>query len=208
MAVAVGDIFLLSYRGDIFSQRIIFTQTFRVTSGSTTGTWVEDSSELAEQFDIGESEADLTEAYLDCIAQNYTMREIRAQFIAPFRRPYGADFVTLSGTSGADASQQIVTAPITLVTNDIGRDQIAVKHIGPIDNAFMSVGAPTLLAQSRLIALAEALLEEREVTLLTGTFTFVPVVYHRATGQNDPLIAYRISDRLGTERRRILRIGE
>lgn len=208
MPAAVGDIWLISFVGAAFNQRIMFTHTMRVTAGTSAEPNVVISQAFVDSFKVGNANHDLVNAYLDCLGTSYVLDRVRCQVIHPFRQVYSEAILNQVATGVGVALETITTTPITLVTNDVGRDQIAVKHVGPTPNGGVAGSAPTASQIIRLDALALELLEPRNFTAEADVIQLDPVIFHRGTGQWDQVVDYRISDRAGTERRRILRVGE
>lgn len=209
MAITVGDILLVSFRGTIFSQRVILTQTYKVISGdSGSATEYDFSTDAANSFLPGEANDPLTLAYLDCLATDYTLNEIRVQRIYVVRDVYGAVYEALAGTGLGTCVEGISATPITLVSDAAGRSEIAVKHIGPVPTAGMSAGAPTVSQRDKLAVLGDEITADRTFPSPAGPVVCTPCIWHRAIAQSSLVVGYRISDRVGTVRRRILRLGE
>jgi hypothetical protein len=145
-------------------------------------------------------------SYLACLPTDYTLDFCRSQVLSPFRSVYVDAAVATPGTFPALASTGNLQHAITLHTANGGRDQIAVKKIGPAPDGTYAGGAPDPAYKAGpLLALAGVLISQR--ITLGVQITLDPIVKHpNNTGQ--PVVGYRLPDRTGTMRRRTLRVGE
>lgn len=205
MAILVNSAVQVSFKGTWQGQRIILTQNYVVSANASANSVVQDLGTIVGYFNLGGAGAFRTN-YLLCLPTNYTLNFIRAQVIAPFRSVYVDVASNVVGTYGGSASTGNLQFPITLYTANGGRNQIAVKKIGPAGDSSYVNGAPENTFKAGALTGFAAELTQQQVTLAPA-ITLDPIVMHPG-GTFTPVIGSRLPDRVGTMRRRTLRVGE
>jgi hypothetical protein len=206
MGIPVNSIAQLSLRGLWQNQRVIFSHTYKITADASPLSPFARSQEIAG--DYAAAPAGLVFRYLSAMPQNYTLKEVRFQVIYPTRYQYGSEVVSLPGLWSTDAQTGNVASVITIQTGIAGRSQIANKHVGPTPQNAMLNGAPTAAYVTKLDDLAGAILAPVPSPIGGSAITGISGIFHKGLGQFTPGEIYVISDRLGTMRRRTLRVGE
>lgn len=207
MAVAVGDVFLVTLEGICNDQVIMLTQTYEVATlaGATDEALV--SADLAER--VSAAGADILESdYLNCLGTNYTLDFIHAQKIYPVRFRRRTEVRGVPGTGGAAATTSNLAMVISLHGEEAGRDQIANKHVGPIptDVLFYDEGVLEAAGKSAQLALANQLILDVGAA---GWYTMKPCIYHRATviPKSDYITGHVLPEQVRVMRRRTVRLG-
>lgn len=141
MAVVVGDILQLSFRGTQAGQRIMMVRTYRCSIAAPNTTYTEDMGGVVAKISAG-ALGGMRGRYLSLLPTAYTLNEIRAQVISPVRRvQYSVLQVGQLGTNGGVGNVTNLAAVITMRTALAGRDQVANAHIGPIPSDISSAGS-------------------------------------------------------------------
>lgn len=205
MPMSVNDHVLISYSSTYAGQRYLLTLPYKVTQTTSTQDIDEELEGLADYFsDVGIGA--FLPTYLAVLPTNLSVDACRVQRIAPIRSVYVQKSLTLTGSFGESATTGNLQSPITLHSVKAGRAQIAVKKIGPIPPSAFDGGAQKASYRTLLNNLGLALINVAVVT--DPPMTLEPVIYHKAILQSDLVIGYRIPTRVGTMRRRTLRVGE
>lgn len=208
MAVAVGDVFLLTMRGRCNLQRIITTLTYRITAWSG----VSDEYNLA----LGMAQAfaatglfNMETPYLGVMANNYTLDEIRAQKIRPVRYRYATVSIGNTGAFADNALSSNTSVDITMWAALAGRRYVTTKHIGPTPTA-VGVYTDGLITNGYKVPM----LTLRDKMLATWTsaglgVTMQPTIAHQPPLTGDTLIADgTVQDTVRVMRRRTVGLGE
>jgi hypothetical protein len=208
MPLATGVIVQLSYRVEYQSQRYLFTHHYRVANNNSTQDTAQDTASIA--FFFSQTGAnDLMTRYRICLATDAVVREVVAQPIHPQRLVRRSVAVSLAGTSSGTASTGNIAAVLTLRTQLAGRSQVSNKHIGPPATVDIGAGLIGANLQAALINLGNELDDNQTVPAdLPNEILLVPVIFHKSSGTHDVLVSSIISTRVGTMRRRTLRVGE
>lgn len=209
MPLGENAIVLLSYRIEYETQRYLFTQTFRVQSNTSTDFPANDTQAIVNFF-MSSASGTLLEALRKCLGTNATIRECIAQGIYPIRFVRRSGTLALAGTGVGLANTGNVAGVLTFTTDLAGRSQVANKHIGPPPSAEVVAGAPTTGYRLDLGVLGQRIID---TFLIPGMnpgedFVLVPVIFHKSNGTSNPITARIASTRIGTMRRRTLRVGE
>lgn len=202
--LGVGDILQQSWISTWQAQRVLLTNTWIVANP---GTGTDGSDQLQELADFFASGADGTmlNLYLLCLSSEVTCSEARVQKIKPIRTRYFSSSVGANGVGGLANTGNVATVG-TLVSDLAGRDQVGNKHVGPIPADTYAAGAPT---NAQLIAMGNFMNQLKlPHTTLATSISIAPILFHRATGLYNYVTQYRLSTRVGTLRRRTLRVGE
>lgn len=209
MPLGVNNIVLITYRSQYASQRYLLTHTYRVGSTTSTQTPALDSNDIALSFSQTGA-LELLDQYAACLGNNVQIREVIAQAIHPTRFVRASLALAVDGAGLTPASTGNIAGTITLRTFLAGRDQVAVKHVGPPMDEGVNAGAPSAGLFNALNTLGSGLVSNRIVDCTTAgeTITLEPVIFHRASGTASGLADWVVSDRIGTMRRRTLRVGE
>jgi len=208
MPLAPGVILAVSWREDFASQRYLFTHTYRVLSNSSTSDTAQDTAYCVLHFsDTGTGT--MTSRLRSCIGSNVIIREVVCQPIWPQRLVKRSISTVYNGPGGSTSTTGNVSSVITLRTVFAGRNQVANKHVGPPPKDDIAAG---LLIGTTPIALQNfgATLVSNQTVPADGanTIVLVPVIFHKDTGGHDIVVSSVASDRVGTMRRRTLRVGE
>lgn len=205
MPIPTNAVVRVMYRSRCQAQRILFSMDYLVLDSASTQTVTEDLEEIATWFG-DESAGDHLDTYLSAVGTDFTLDEIRTQVLKPTR----SAFVTLSkGLPGLYDSTTLTTnlqTPVTFRTADAGRSQVAVKKIGPPPLGTYVSGEPTAPYKVILQDFAERWYERYIVG--ASLIDLHPIVYHPVTGTGSLIQTWAIGDRIGTMRRRTLRVGE
>lgn len=208
MPLAVGTIVQVSWRSEYQAQRYLLTHTYRVLSNNSTQDTAQDTASIA-QFFSQTGAGDLTQKYRTCLATDAVIREIVAQPIHPQRLVRRSVNVNYPGTSSGTASTGNVAAVLTLRTQLAGRSQVANKHIGPPATVDIGAGLIGANLQAAMFTLQFEMDDQQSVPADgANVIELVPVIFHKGTGLHDVIVSGVVSTRLGTMRRRTLRVGE
>lgn len=209
MPLGANAIVLVTYASTYSGQRILLTSTWRVGATNSTQTPALDTLDIATYFGTGGANTLLTK-YLACLSQNVTVGSCIAQGIHPTRFVKASVTVAQGGTVAADAPSGNTCGVVTLRTALAGRKQIANKHIGPIAGSSAAFGSPVTALRTALQDVGIQLITSRTVNCTTAgqTIPLEPVIFHRGDKTSTGLESYVVSDRIGTLRRRTLRVGE
>lgn len=204
---AQGDVILVTFVGQIYQQRTMLTLPYAIFSITGTHNILDVQDALLAALKAGGAE-DFETAYAACLTDGWASEEIWAQRIYPTRARRNQTPGTLDGTLGAGVVSN-VAAVIEMWTEKAGRDQIANKHIGPMDpgDPSASSGRWTNVALSPLGLLRDAILEP--VTILAGAVDLLPCIYHKASvsPKFDYLVAGTVHDTTRTQRTRTIGKG-
>lgn len=208
MAVAIGDIFLTTWLGSCFSQRIMLTHTYEISAltGATDEMLV--SEDITGRLTtVG---ADIMEtAYRQCLPIQYTLISVSAQKIYPTRYRSYVRSRNLGGLSGVNANTANVAACISLHSDLAGRSHIANKHIGPIATVgdWVDDGALGSDANAALIQLRDQMLEN---VTAAGWYTATPCITHRGAvvPKADYVTGGSVKPYARVQRRRTVGLGE
>jgi len=206
MGLPVNSICLVQWVGEYVGQRILLNHTFKVVSDAApVGPFLR-SQEIAGEI---ESEAaGMTFRYLACLPSNYSLKKVRFQVISPIRYQYAVVSSSKVGANSNPAKTGNVAAVVTLQTGVAGRSEIANKHIGPCPGSSFDEGAPEAAYTDVLDDLGNELVTVYSAVIAGSAVELTPVIFHRAINQSSPVIIWQTSDRIGTMRRRTLRVGE
>lgn len=206
--IEVDDIVQVSLVGSYAAQRILFTQTYRVSTAPTS---------VVSTFDFcGEVIDDITggatalqNKYLACMPANYTLTQIRAQVIYPVRQVAVRQGASQAGT-GSGAETGNTAGVITFYTDLAGRSQISNKHIGPLPLGASVNGALRPEQIALLDALGEEILEG--FTDLGDGGEMTACIYHANVlgpiGKTTDMLGFNTQTTTRTMRRRTLGRGE
>jgi len=178
-AVAVGDVFLFTINGLAFNQRIMLTHHYVATAADG----VSDQEDFANAFiDLVKEggDDDIVTPYTECLAAQYATTSLWMQKIRVGR--YRRQELT-QAISGVLTASEVTTlaASLTLQTDASGRNQQAVKKIGPLPSTvdYISDGVLTSTMLIALSALGNSLIEPITLPFTMGTLT--PCIYHGET---------------------------
>lgn len=208
MPLAVNDIIGITYRSSWQEQRILLTLTYKITGTDSTQSVATDLAAISMWFTEGDANKVL-QPYLSCLAQDVLVESVRAQKISGVRSVYKETAINTGGLVGFDAVTGNVAFPITLKTDLAGRNQVANKHIGPLPSNFIDSGKLNVAANPNIVNLETELLDSVVVVPGVGeTITLFPVIFHKSNQTSDFITSAQHGDRIGTMRRRTLRVGE
>lgn len=204
--ISTGSVVLVTYRSLYAAQRVLLTHTYVVSGDQGIGQPWERSQQLA---DVLANPLDpVLDQYRRCLPNNVQVGEVRAQIIAPVRYQAGIGVVNLPGLQVQGATTGNIACALTFHTGLAARNQIANKHIGPLPTNTYSDGAPTLLYRDALDTLGSLMAQQFSQNVAGGLIQMDPCIYHRGQGTNTKIITWTVTDRVGTLRRRTLRVGE
>lgn len=205
MPVFVGDIVKLSIVGRCYSQRIMLTNTYRVSQAGTPGTSVKQNlSSFIGAVDVAGA-ADIMTPYLDCLQGDYQSLSIRAQVIYPTRLAY-VELESVHLGQGGEGSVANDSACLTLRTDGSGRNQIANKHIGPVPDVVSISGVLTPAFRAKLSTLGGAMTASFQPGGAGAVYT--PVIFHKLNATSDNVTAWIVSEQSRVQRRRTVGLGE
>ena len=207
MAAAVGDVYLVTFKGRAFGQVIMLTHHYVL---SVLGLASSDQAVADAILDAVKSGGahDIETPYTDCLITDYVCEEIWAQKIHPTRLRRRQ----VAGTdAGASPSAELVTVSASLVlqTDAAGRNQQSVKKIGPLTTvvAYVSNGVFTTTQLIDLNTLGGALVANLD--LIGETIVLKPCIYHGPVPFPAPdiLTAAVAMDTARTQSRRVVGRG-
>lgn len=208
MPLAVGTIVQITYRSEYQSQRYMLTHHYRISQTTSTQDTDSDTGSIAIFFtNTGPNE--FATKYRECLSTDTTIREVVAQPVFPQRLVQRSVNVAYSGTGQGTASTGNIAAIITLRTQFAGRSQVSNKHIGPLATLDIGAGLTGGALQTALNELGDVM--DQGIAIPAdgaNTITLIPVIFHKGTGLHDVIVSHLFSTRLGTMRRRTLRVGE
>jgi hypothetical protein len=201
-----GGIVLVTYRSLWQKQRVLLTHTYAVVSDQGVGQPWERSQQLAT---VLANPADpVLDQYRRCLPPELLIQEVRAQLVYPQRYQGGIGAVNLPGLQLGAANTGNVACALTFHTGLAARNQISNKHIGPVPNDQMDGGAPILLYRDTLSTLGSLMSQQFSQVVSGGLVTMDACIFHKKLGTNNKIITWTVTDRVGTLRRRTLRVGE
>jgi len=175
-AVAVGDVFLITINGLLFNQRIMLTHHYAVTEADGVSDEQDFGTEILNLIKSG-GDIDIEGAYASCLQTGYTCESLWAQKIrvGRFRR------TEIAGTEpGTLTAGEVTTVAAALVmqTAASGRNQQAVKKVGPLPTTvdYISNGVLTNTMILALSGLGTALKATLELPFDAGVLK--PCIYH------------------------------
>jgi hypothetical protein len=184
----------------------MFTQTYKVVTAPT-GT-APNYSALADVItgvNVGGS-GDLVTKYLACLPPQYTLDEIRAQWISPVRTAYRSGIPLLTiGQNAAAATVANDAAALTLRTTAPGRDQVATKHIGPVPDSVSSGGLLVNAYKNTLGDFGDAILQG--IIAPGNGMALLACIWHRATQTSDVVQSHVVGIQSRVQRRRTVGVG-
>lgn len=208
MPLAVGTVVLVSYKVSFQQQRYLLTTTWTVLLSTSTQNTATDTNDIAVSFAVGGAGTFATR-YRNALGTNCTVDSVVAQPISPVRLVKREVVMGVPGTGSGTASTGNLAGVISLLTDKAGRSQIANKHIGPVPSGDIVLGKISAAYTLVLIDLLTSLRTARVVNLSdANSLTLGAAIFHKATGGVDAVTSGLISDRVGTMRRRTLRVGE
>jgi len=204
MALPVAAIAEARFVGVWQEQRIMLTTHWQVTVPDSGTNYFQDMAGLAGELLSVVNPLSVLNTYLACQPDSYTLLHLDVQSLAPLRQAFVRTNVNADGIV---ASQGIgtLTGRVTLASLLTFVGQYGTKQIGPVPENMSDEGRPTNVYANLLADLGTAL-----ITPLAPPGTamrWAPAIYHRETGDASTPVLRRVSDVLGTQRRRILHVG-
>jgi hypothetical protein len=209
MGMAVNNIVLVQMWGTCLQQRIILDLYYRVAVASVvTQSVTQELTKLGDFLD-GATSGNLTNKYLGCLPNNYTLNEIRCQKIYPVpRSAYIQHPQSLTGLMAEDTNTVNSGAAMTLRTDEGGYGQWATKHIGPIGEADFSDGHLSSSLLSAVQGLAQACVGQLPVP---DAPVFQPIVYHKngdgPSAKYTDVTNWIVNKEIRVQRRRTVGLG-
>jgi len=207
MGLLAGDLIRIDYRGLCYGQRIILTTSYEVTVPfDNVPTVFTDLAVILDQVAIGGA-LGVSEAYLACLQNAYTMTETRAQRIYPVRSAYRSVRYAADNAGSAGAGTVANdSAAITLRGANAGRKNVATKHIGPIPDSASALG---LLTNAYKVILQAFIAKITIGINMVGTAgRLEPRILNKPLGQKQPIVNAIIGDQSRVQRRRTVGLGE
>jgi len=175
-AVALGDVFLVTINGRLFAQRIMLTHHYLVTSADGVSNEQDFGNAILDLIKSG-GDIDIEGAYCSCLQTGYACDSLWAQKIrvGRFRR------TEVSGSEpGQLTAGEVTTVAASLImqTAASGRNQQAVKKVGPLPTTadYVSDGVLTNTMIIALAGLGTALKANLELPFSMGVLK--PCIYH------------------------------
>jgi hypothetical protein len=206
--MAVNDIVAVSFRGTLFSQRILNIFHY-VVSVAGTGTVVEQLQAFANGFIVDALGCNFQTDFLACLAPSYVLDEVRTQRVYPTRSIYTTATADVPGTYATDTEVANIAASILKRTETPGRMGIGRVQLAGIPTAVYENGGLTnAYANGQLSNLATDMLFS--LTEPARTVTYVPCLYNpSSTGEKFSVLSAATPQlSLRTMHRRTLRVGE
>ncbi len=208
----LNDVYYVAFVGTYASQRILLTHHYQITAITPPVTYDNAALVLATALRGGVGGGDLVESkYLACLPDTYELDFIRVQKVKPIRLVVKDTLRGVPGTHVDGADTGNLAATITLRTDFAGREQVSVKHIGPIptSDTVNQLGELSAAFKVTLQTLGTALLQSWSD--LVGGLTFTPVILHPTDidpPDTDELKSGIVGQQTRVMRRRTLRFGE
>lgn len=177
MPLAANSIVQLSYLSEWASQRVMLVRNFVVTANNSTQTVPADLGSILAKFSAGGA-GTLLGSYLDCLAENVTVKKARVQAIYPLRTSYVEAPVGLAGLFTGDADWGQSCGVVTVRTDVAGRNQVGNVHVGPLADPTVVEGYLTEFVKLKLAALGANLAGSWSVTAGAGSISLSPVLFH------------------------------
>lgn len=208
MPLPVGTIIQQTYVSLYAAQRYMFTSTWRIFITGSVQNTTEDAQSIALFFSDTTFQANFVQQYRSCISNLARIRTVSAQAIHPTRHVRASISVDYPGLFTGASPTGNVAATITLRTQLAGRTQVANKHIGPMGTNAYSSGSLESTYVPILANFGAGMTTNKVVPAGVNTIELVPVIFHKKTGLHDVAVSHVVTDRVGTMRRRTLRVGE
>lgn len=208
MPLPAGTIVAVNFVGDWLAQRYMLTTTWRILITTSVQDTSQDAQSIAVHFTDTSLTTNFIQRYRQCLGSDYTIREVNAQAIHPIRHVKASVNLAYSGQFIGTITSGNLAAIITLRTQLAGRTQVSNKHIGPLAQESLSGGAPGFGLPAALANFGAKLTQNEVAPAGPNSITLVPVIFHRDSGQHDVVLNHVVGTRLGTMRRRTLRVGE
>jgi len=203
----LNDIFRVTFNGEAFNQRIMFTMDYRIHSMTGDHDVIGVQDELLDIL-CASGDDNLESAYAACLSTSYTGLVAWAQRIYPTRMRKSELGMSTVGSAGASELTNAAAA-VSLNTVYSGRRHIATKKIGPIATATTMVdnGLLTVAYKDLLALFANAALNT--VNFPLDAIIMRPTVFH-PTGvppRYDDLTDFTIGQTARVNRRRTVGLG-
>jgi len=212
--LTVGDHLLVTIQGSANAQRILFNMWYRVDSAGVPLSPPPDAiawqlTLAATAFGPGGDNVAVTQAYIDALGSDYVPEQVRVQRINPERSVYMSAPLGVLVPNPLGASEVLgITAPLLMRTAMPGPSGHCTKHIGPVPQAGFDGGAFTDAYKLRLVTLGDAMMEAFTTTDGDYTLALGPGLPNPFDGGMNYWWEYVLPDRQGTQRTRLLRVGE
>jgi hypothetical protein len=207
MALALGDVIQVSFRGSLFNQQILNILHFSVGVIGT-GTDYDQLSMFTSNLVTGGGSVDLVLPFMACMPPEYALEEVRAQRIYPTRTVYaftlsGAFGQYATGTETTNVAASIEKRTLTPGRMGIGRLQLAGVPTAAMNNGEVSAA----FKGTEMLNLANTMIQT--ITTTAPVVTYNPCLFNpTATGPKfSPLFSCIPMDTLRVMRRRTLRVG-
>lgn len=206
MPLAVNDIVQVTLYGEKAGSRVLNVFHYQCTTAPSTGTPAENIQALLDhlwEIDTGV----LQPLFTAVLPDNYVMRAVRGQRIAPTRTAYVEKLMIDTGDIDAE---QLGTANLAWVivkqSDTPGRRGKGTTHMLLPATSWMFQGELTNTGGADRQTLVNAL--DDQVTVAAGG-VYVPVIYHPNFSPNFSRITHStIMSEIRVMRRRTLRVGE
>lgn len=204
MPIAVGSTVQITFRSTWAGQRVMLTQNYNVSANASAGTIIQDLGTINGYFVLVGAGSFLAN-YQACLPNNVMIDTVRSQVLHPSRSIYYDTAIGMTGAHASPASIGNLQHSITLYSEFGGRNQIAVKKIGPAPDGTYLAGAPTAAYKDGPLTVFANELTQTQVTLAPA-ITLVPIVHHPLS-PDDKIIGFRLPDKTGTMRSRSKGVG-
>ena len=208
MALQVNDVVLVTYRMSWEQQRYLSTWTYRVNSNSAPDTTPNETFNIATHFATPGANEPMTRVAA-IVPNNVAISEVRAQKVNAPREVYRSATPGIAvGTFSVPANTGNLAAVGTYTTAFAGRSETANKHIGPVGGIAIVDGGPSAGLAAAMENIMSEMRNPQGVVSNGGVIELLCCIFHRSSNTSSDVIAHRVSDRIGTMRRRTLRVGE
>lgn len=204
MPLVSGDKIHCWYDMTYVGQRYQFHQHYRVVSNTSGQTTDQSLGVINTLLSDTATVGSIGKAFRDSIPGNVTINKVTSQQITTVRSAYREQVMGVLGAWLMGATTGNVSGCITLKGALAGRRFISNRHIGPLASNMYADGTLTNAAIVQFLALGDTLDDPQPLSL--GTLNLQPIVNHPGTEFTD-VFSFTVSDRVGTMRRRTLRVG-
>lgn len=204
MAVAVGDIWFVGFRGKWHNQKTLSTFTYRTDNVNPPAT---ESAFAVELVTAITAAGKLKDKFLACCPPQYTLDEIWVQKVSPSRYFKHIAGLFAAGTHGSTSNMTVVAAVITRRGALGQRNNIGSLHVpAPNKDANIADGHFGGAYIATLNALGAEMLVNYNLATLGGIH---PILWHGGTAGNfDILVQCTAQSPARVMRRRTVGVGE
>lgn len=207
MGQPIGSILELRFKGRVNGQIVQTSLHYSVAVVSSDAQGTEESDFLDQITFVGQT---ILPAYMACMATNYTLESVEAQFVAPTRFVAVIQAHNEAGSSPGGASDaQNLHASLIERTALAGKKYRAILKPPALPTSWALLGMLTQAALAGFITLASRL--RVPVAPALGGGVYNPVIWHRKLlpGQNSTgITSIMVAPTVRTQYRRTIGVGK